>query len=79
MQQQHHYNDYSGVPGTSKKRTNFAKYCIVTFNARTKIITTKDKKYRQLTQLPQLRRKMCLLMILFQKDKNIEIKEFQLL
>ena len=79
MQQQHHYNDYSEVPRTSKKRTNFAKYCIVTFNARTKIITTKDKKYRQLTQLPQLRRKMCLLMILFQKDKNIEIKEFQLL
>ena len=79
MQQQHHYNDYSGVPRTSKKRTNFAKYCIVTFNARTKIIITKDKKYRQLTQLPQLRRKMCLLMILFQKDKNIEIKEFQLL
>ena len=78
MQQQHHQNDYSSVPVAAKKRTNFAKYCIVTSNARTKIITTKDKKYRQVAQQPQLRRKMYLLMIVFQKDKNIEIKEFQL-
>ena len=33
MQQQHHQNDYSSVPVAAKKRTNFAKYCIVTFNA----------------------------------------------
>ena len=48
MQQQRHHNDYPGV-------TVVEKNCIVTSNARAKII--KDKKYRQLTQQPQLSRK----------------------
>ena len=42
MQQQRHY-DYSGVTVAvkkKKKKKNFAKYCIVTSDARTKIITT---------------------------------------
>ena len=65
----------------NKRWKNFAHYSSVTCNARKKIMTEERRKYRQLKQQPQLtvkQKKMYVLIILFQKAKNIEIKKFQL-
>ena len=40
---------------------------MVTSNARTKEMTKKEKKYKELTHQPQLSRKMYSLIILFKK------------
>ena len=45
------------IPVNEKKGEISEKYCIVTSNARTKIIKSKDKKCRRLTHESQLRRK----------------------
>ena len=67
-----------GGSHSCKKKKKIAKYCIVTFNAKTKVMTKKDKTYSQIMHQPKLSRKMYLLITLSQKDKNIAIKEFQL-